>query len=48
MLRSYFYSIRGCESGGPTRVADDSGVNSMLQFRLDSGGDGMKRYRKIK
>jgi hypothetical protein len=30
------------------RVADADGVDSMLQFWLESGGDGMKHYRNMK
>jgi hypothetical protein len=29
-------------SGGPGRVASDGGVNSMLQFWLERGGNRMK------
>jgi hypothetical protein len=29
-------------------VIDDGGVNSMIQFHLKRGGDGMKRCRKMK
>jgi hypothetical protein len=29
-------------------VADDGGTNSMLQFRLERGGDRTKHYRKMK
>jgi hypothetical protein len=29
-------------------VAGSGGANSMLQFRLERGGDGMKRCRKTK
>jgi hypothetical protein len=29
-------------------MADDGDVDSMLQFQSERGGDGMKRYRKIK
>jgi hypothetical protein len=34
--------------GGPRRVAYDGGVDSMLQFRLERGGDGIKRCQKMK
>jgi hypothetical protein len=29
-------------------VVDGGGVDSMLQYRLERGGDGMKRCRKMK
>jgi hypothetical protein len=29
-------------------MAGDGDVNSMLQFQSERGGDGTKRYRKIK
>jgi hypothetical protein len=32
---------------GPGRVACDSSMNSMLQFRLERGGDGTKRCQKM-
>jgi hypothetical protein len=42
------FSSRGWESGCPWRVTGDGGVNSILQFQLEMGGDGMKCYRKMK
>jgi hypothetical protein len=30
------------------RVADGGDADTMLQFRLERGGDGTKRYRKMK
>jgi hypothetical protein len=50
-LRWPFYSSRGCELDGPRGgegIACDGGVNSMLQFWLERGGNGTKRYRKMK
>jgi hypothetical protein len=43
-----FYSSRWCESGGPGRVAYDSGADSMFQFQCGRGDDGTKRRWKIK
>jgi hypothetical protein len=34
--------------GGVGRVACGDGVDSMLQFRLERGGDRIKRYQKMK
>jgi hypothetical protein len=31
-------------SGGLRRLVSGGGANSILQFRLERGGDGMKRY----
>jgi hypothetical protein len=36
------------ESGGPERVTSDGGLDSMLQFCLERGGDGTKCCQKIK
>jgi hypothetical protein len=36
------------EADNPGRVAYSSGVDSMLQFWLERGGDGTKRCRKMK
>jgi hypothetical protein len=47
-LRWPFYSNGGWESGGPTRVANSSAVESMVQFWLERGGDRMKRCLKVK
>jgi hypothetical protein len=43
MLIWHFYSSGGWESSGPRRVADDGDMNSILQFRLERGGDVIKR-----
>jgi hypothetical protein len=42
-----FYSCRGWKSGCIGRVVGDSGVYSMLRFRLE-GGVEMKRCQKMK
>jgi hypothetical protein len=34
--------------GGLRRVASGGGVESMLRFRLESGGDGTKHCQKMK
>jgi hypothetical protein len=34
-------------SGGPRRVGDSGGADSMLQFLLERGGDRMKFYQKM-
>jgi hypothetical protein len=34
--------------GGPSRVACVDCADSMLQFRLEIGGNGTKRYRMMK
>jgi hypothetical protein len=36
------------ELDGTKRVAGDGGADSVLRFRLERGGDGMKHCRKIK
>jgi hypothetical protein len=33
---------------GQGRITYDGGANSMFQFRLEMGGDGTKRYQKMK
>jgi hypothetical protein len=38
----------GWELDDQERVVDGVGVDSMLQFRLERGGDGMKHCQKIK
>jgi hypothetical protein len=43
-----FYNSGGSESDGLRRVARGGGVDSMPQFRLKRGDDGMKRCRKMK
>jgi hypothetical protein len=43
-----FYSSRGWESGGPWRVANSGGADSMLWFQLERGGDETKCYQKMK
>jgi hypothetical protein len=48
MLRRSFYSNGGWESDDPGRVACGGGVNSMLQFWLERGDDGIKRCRTMK
>jgi hypothetical protein len=45
---TFFYSSGGWESDGPRRLAGDGGANSILQFQLEIGDDGMKHYLKIK
>jgi hypothetical protein len=34
--------------GGPERVADSGGADSLLRFQLERGGDGIKRSQKMK
>jgi hypothetical protein len=38
----------GWESGGPGRVANGGGVDSMLRFWLEGRGNGMKHCIKMK
>jgi hypothetical protein len=47
-LRWPFYNSGGWESGCLGRVADGGGVNSILRFRLERGGDGTKSCWKMK
>jgi hypothetical protein len=47
-IEMIFYSSGECESDNSRRVAYRAGVNSMLQFRLESGGDGTKHCQKMK
>jgi hypothetical protein len=47
-LKSPFYSIVGWKSDSLGRVAGGSGADSMIQFWLERGGDGMKCCRKMK
>jgi hypothetical protein len=47
-IKIIFYSSGGSESGCSGRVVDGCGVDSILQFRLERGGDGMKCCRKMK
>jgi hypothetical protein len=41
-----FFSSEGWESGDTGRMTG-GGVNSMLQFQLEKGGDGMKHCQKM-
>jgi hypothetical protein len=34
--------------GCPRKVAGGGGMDSMLWFQLERGGDGLKRYQKMK
>jgi hypothetical protein len=43
-----FYSSGGWESDGPGRVTGGDGIDSILQFRLEMGDDGMNHCRKMK
>jgi hypothetical protein len=43
-----FYSSGGWESRCLARVAEGSGADSMVQYRLKRGGIKTKHYRKIK
>jgi hypothetical protein len=45
---TFFITVEGDKSGDPCRVADGGGVDSMLQFQLKRGGNGMKRCQKMK
>jgi hypothetical protein len=47
-LRCPFSSSGGWESGDPGRVANGGGADSMLQFRLERGGDWIKHCQKMK
>jgi hypothetical protein len=47
-LRWPFYSSGGWESRCSARVAEGSGADSMVQYRLKRGGIRTKHYRKIK
>jgi hypothetical protein len=47
-LRWPSYSSEEWESGHPGRVAGGGGADSMLQYWLERGGDGMKHYWKMK
>jgi hypothetical protein len=47
-LRRSFHSSGGWELGGPGRVICCGGADSMLRFRLERGGDGMKHCLKMK
>jgi hypothetical protein len=40
-VKMTFFSSEGWESGDTGRMTG-GGVNSMLQFQLEKGGDGMK------
>jgi hypothetical protein len=43
-----FYSNGGWESDDPGRVTGGDGIDSILQFRLEMGDDGMNHCRKMK
>jgi hypothetical protein len=43
-----FYSSGGWELGDLRRIACGGGANSMLQFRLERGGNRTKHYWKMK
>jgi hypothetical protein len=45
---TFFITVEGDKSGDSCRVADGGGVDSMLQFQLKRGGNGMKRCQKMK
>jgi hypothetical protein len=47
-LRWHFYNIGGWESGYLGTVVGIGGTDLMVWFQLESGGDMMKRYRKMK
>jgi hypothetical protein len=43
-----FYSSGGWELDDLGRVANNGGADSILRFRLERGGDGVKRCQKMK
>jgi hypothetical protein len=47
-INMIFYSSRGCESGGPERIAYGTNTDSILQFQLEMRDDVTKHYRKMK
>jgi hypothetical protein len=48
MLRWPFFSIGEWELGCQGRVAGGGCADSILQFQLERGDDGINRYRKMK
>jgi hypothetical protein len=47
-LRCNFYNSEGCESDGLERVTGSGGKDSIFQFQLERGCDGIKHCRKMK
>jgi hypothetical protein len=47
-LRWYFYNSEWWESGGPENMVGNGGADSIFWFWLESGGDMIKRCRKMK